>query len=198
MRAIRLADEWKVRAVLYGGQQGYGATAALAASKIPVLVNLKWPERAKDGDPEAEQTLRELRFRDLAPGTPAALAKAGVKFALYSGGLDSPKDIFKNLKRATDAGLSSDAALRAMTLDAADILGLSDRLGSIAPGKIANLTVTDGDIFNEKSKVKHVFVDGRWFQIHEEAAPEKPGEKKAEDDDGTGSRQAKVSEGVGR
>jgi hypothetical protein len=198
VRAIRLADEWKVRAVLYGGQQGYEVAAALAASKIPVLVNLKWPERVKDGDPEAEQNLRELRFRDRAPGTPAALAKASVKFAFYSGGLDAPKDIFKSVKRATDAGLSSDAALRALTLDAADILGLSDRLGSIAPGKIANLVVTDGDIFNEKTKVKHVFVDGRWFEIHEEAAPEKPGEKKPEDADGAGSRQAKGSEGVGR
>jgi imidazolonepropionase-like amidohydrolase len=198
VRAIRLADEWKVRAVLYGGQQGYEAAAALAASKIPVLVNLKWPERAKDGDPEAEQNLRELRFRDRAPGTPAALAKAGVKFALYSGGLEGPKDIFKSVKRATDAGLAPDAALRAMTLDAADILGLSDRLGSIAPGKIANLVVTDGDIFNEKTKVKHVFVDGRWFEIHEEAAPEKPGEKKPEDDDGARAKQAKGAEGVGR
>jgi imidazolonepropionase-like amidohydrolase len=198
LRAIRLADEWKVRAVLYGGQQGYELAAALAASKIPVLVNLKWPERTKDGDPEAEQNLRELRFRDRAPGTPAALAKSGVKFALYSGGLDGPKDIFKNLKRATDAGLSSDAALRAMTLDAADILGLSERLGSIAPGKIANLMVTDGAIFNDKTKVKHVFVDGRWFQIHEEAAPEKPGEKKPEDDEGAGSRQVQGGEGVGR
>ena len=198
LRAIRLTGEWKIRAVLYGGQQGYEVAAALASSKIPVLVNLKWPERAKDGDPEAEQNLRELRLRDRAPGTPAALAKAGVTFALYSGGLDGPKDIFKSVKRATDAGLTPDAALRAMTLDAANILGLSDRLGSIAPGKIANLVITDGDIFNEKTKVKHVFVDGRWFEIHEEAAPEKPVEKKPGDDDGTGSGQAKGGQGVGR
>jgi imidazolonepropionase-like amidohydrolase len=198
VRCLRLANEWKIRAVLYGGQQGYEVAAALAAGKIPVLVNLKWPERSKDADPEAEQTLRELRFRDRAPGTPAALAKAGAKFALYSGGLAEPKDIFKNLKRATDAGLTQDAALRAMTLDAADILGLSDRMGSIAPGKIANLVVTDGDIFNEKTKVKHVFVDGRWFVIHEEAPPEKPGEKKSADDDGAGAARSNHVEGVGR
>jgi imidazolonepropionase-like amidohydrolase len=199
IRALRLADEWKVRAVLYGGQQGYEVAAALAASKIPVLVSLKWPERAKDGDPEAEQNLRTLRFRDRAPGTPAALAKAGVKFALYSDGLATPKDIFKNLKRATDAGLAPEAALRALTLDAADILGLSDRLGSIAPGKIANLVITDGDIFSEKTKVKHVFVDGQWFVVHEEAPPEKTGEKKsADDDDGARSKHSLQTEGVGR
>jgi imidazolonepropionase-like amidohydrolase len=198
VRGVRLANEWKIRAVLYGGQQGYEMAAALAASKIPVLVNLKWPERAKDSDPEAEQTLRELRFRDRAPGTPAALAKAGVKFALYSGGLAEPKDIFKSVKRATDAGLTQDAALRAMTLDAADILSLSDRLGSIAPGKIANLVVTDGDIFNEKTKVKHVFVDGRWFVVHEETPPEKAGEKKPADDDGAAAARSNHVEGVGR
>ncbi|MGA7922075.1 MAG: amidohydrolase family protein [Candidatus Acidiferrales bacterium] len=182
LRALRLADEWKIRAVLYGGQAGYEVVDALSAKKIPVLINLKWPERGKDADPEGEQTLRELRFRDRAPGTPAALAKAGVKFAFYSDGLTETKDIFKDLKRATDAGLTADAALRAFTIDAAEILGLGDRMGSIAPGKIANVIVTDGDIFGEKTKVKHAFVDGRWFEIHEEIPPEKSGDKKTSDD----------------
>jgi hypothetical protein len=198
LRALRLADEWKIRAVLYGGQQGYAVTDALAASKIPVLVSLKWPERPKDADPEGEQTLRELQFRDRAPGTPAALAKAGVKFAFYSDGLAESKDIFKSVKKAKDAGLSPDAALRAFTIDAAEILGLGDRMGSIAPGKIANLVVTDGDIFDEKTKVKHVFVDGNWFEIHEEAAPPKPDEKKPSDMDEAGAAASREIEGVGR
>jgi imidazolonepropionase-like amidohydrolase len=200
LRALRLANEWKVRAVLYGGQQGYEVADALAAKKMPVLVNLKWPERGKDADPDdSTQTLRELRFRDRAPGTPAAFVKAGVKFGFYSGGLPGPKDILKSAKRAIDAGLSSDAALRAFTLDSADILGLSDRMGSIAPGKIANLVVTDGDIFNEKTKVKHVFVDGRWFEIHEEEKPaEKPGDKKPADDGAATARRDVGVEGVGR
>jgi hypothetical protein len=199
LRALRLADEWKIPAVLYGGQQGYEVADALAAKKMPVLVNLKWPERGKDADPDAEQTLRELRFRDRAPGTPAAFAKAGVKFGFYSDGLPAPKDILKNAKKAIDAGLSPEAALRAFTLDSADILGLSDRMGSIAPGKIANLVVTDGDIFNEKTKVKHVFVDGRWFEIHEDATPpEKPGDKKPSDDSAATAKRYAGAEGAGR
>jgi len=143
-------------------------------------VSLKWPEPPKDADPEAKTTLAELRFRDRAPSTPAAFAKAGVKFAFYSEGLAGPKEIFKAVKKATDAGLAPDAALRSLTLDAAGILEVSDRMGSIEAGKIANLVVTDGDIFNEKTKVKHVFVDGRWFEIHEGPPPEKPGEKKTQ------------------
>ena len=110
LRALRLADEWKISAVIYGGQQGYEVEDVIAAKKIPVLINLKWPERVKDADPEADQTLRELRFRDRAPSSPAALAKSGVKFAFYSGGLSGPKDILKNARKAIAAGLTSDAA----------------------------------------------------------------------------------------
>src|SRR5207248_8938456 len=92
---------------------------------------------------EAKPTLRTLRFRDRAPSTPAALAKAGVKFAFYSGGITAPKDILKAAKKSIDAGLAPDAALRAFTLSPAEIFGVADRLGSIENGKIANLVVTD-------------------------------------------------------
>jgi imidazolonepropionase-like amidohydrolase len=180
LRALRLADEWKIPAVLDGGQQGYAVAAEIAAKKMLVLVSLKWPEPPKDADPEAKTTLAELRFRDRAPSTPATFAKAGVKFAFYSDGLAGPKEIFKAVKKATDAGLAPDVALHSLTLDAAEILKVGDRMGSIEPGKIANLVVTDGDIFNEKTKVKHVFVDGRWFEIHEGPPPEKPGAKKTQ------------------
>jgi len=173
-RALVLADRVKVHAVIYGGQQGYEAADELAAAKVPVLVNLKWPEKEKDADPDAEETLRELRFRDRAPSSPAALQKAGVKFAFYLEGAGSPKDALKNAKKAIDAGLDPDAALRAFTLNAAEILGVGDRLGSIEPGKIANLVVADGDLFKEKTKIKMTFVDGRRYEVHEPGRPAEP------------------------
>jgi imidazolonepropionase-like amidohydrolase len=168
-RAIRLANEWQIRAALYGVQHGYEMTNEIAASKLPVLVNVNWPKMEKGADEEAI-TLRELRFWDRAPSTPAALSKAGVMYAFYSGGLSNPKDILKNVKKAIDAGLSSDDALKAMTMNPAQILGVADRLGSIDPGKIANLVLADGDIFAEKTRVKDVFVDGARFEVHGEAA----------------------------
>jgi hypothetical protein len=170
-RALELADRWHVNGVLYGGQMSYEVANEIAAKKLPVLVDLKWPEADKEADPDDVPSLNILRFRDRAPSSPAALAKAGVKFALYSGAITAPKDILKAAKKSIDAGLSPDAAIRAFTLTPAEIFGVADRLGSIENGKIANLVVTDGDIFDEKTKIKFVFVDGRKFTIRE---PEKP------------------------
>jgi imidazolonepropionase-like amidohydrolase len=170
-RALELVDRWNVKGAIYGGQMAYEVAPEIAAKKLPVLVNLKWPEAEKDADPEDKPSLRTLRFRDRAPSSSAALAKAGVKFAFYSGGLTAPKDALKAAKKSIDAGLSPDAALRALTLSAAEIFGVADRLGSIENGKIANLVVTDGDLFEEKTKIKMVFVDGRRFEVRE---PEKP------------------------
>jgi imidazolonepropionase-like amidohydrolase len=171
LRALKLADTWHVNAMIYGAQMAYEVAPEIAAAKLPVLVDLKWPEADKDSDPEAIPSLRTLRFRDRAPSTPAALAKAGVKFAFYSGALTAPPDILKAAKKAIDAGLPPDAALRALTLTPAEIFGVADRLGSIEAGKIANLVVCDGDLFDEKTKIKQVFVDGKKFDVHE---PEKP------------------------
>jgi imidazolonepropionase-like amidohydrolase len=173
-RVLQLAAEWKLNAIIYGGQMAYEVAPELAAKKTPVLVDLKWPEADKDADPDAETSLRTLRFRDRAPTSPAALQKAGVKFAFYSGGITAPKDLLPAVKKSIDAGLSPDAALCALTLSPAEMFGMADVLGSIEKGKIANLVVTDGDIFDTKTKVKIVFVDGRKFEVREPQRPSEP------------------------
>jgi len=173
-RALRLDEEWKLNGVIYGGQMAYEVAPEIAVKKVPVLVDLKWPEAPKDADPEGVPSLRELRFRDRAPSSPAALAKSGVRFAFYSGGITAPKDILPAVKKAIDAGLAPDAALRALTLSPAEIFGVSETLGSIEKGKIANLTVADGDLFDKKTKIKFVFVDGRKYEVHEVLRPSEP------------------------
>jgi hypothetical protein len=179
LRALHLAEIWQVNgqpldSVIYGGQMAYEVAGEIGAKKIPVLIDLKWPEAEKDADPDQKPSLRTLRFRDKAPSSPAALAKAGVKFAFYSGGISAPKDILKAARKSIDAGLAPDAALRALTLSPAEIYHVSDRLGSIDTGKIANLLVTDGDLFDEKTKIKMVFVDGKRFEVREPEKPKEP------------------------
>lgn len=168
-RMLRFAAELKRPAVLYGGHEAYKVPDLVAKSSVPLLVNLKWPEKPKDADPDQEESYRMLELRDRAPSSPAALQKAGAHFAFYSGGT-AAKDMRKAVKRAIDAGLPEAAAVRALTLSAAEIYGVADRVGSIDPGKIANLLVVKGDLFDDKAKIQYVFIDG----VKYEPAPETP------------------------
>src|SRR5207237_9490406 len=96
----------------------------------------------------------------------------------YSGGLPSPRDIFTAANLAIENGLSKDDALKALTINPAEILGVSDTVGSIEKGKIANLVVTSGDIFNigKGTQVKYLFIDGEQVDVKkEEVAPQRPG-----------------------
>jgi len=164
-RAVRLGREIGVRPVVYGLHEGHRAAEFLASENVAVLVSLKWPEADEDRDPEAEEPLRVLRMREQAPKTPAALAKAGVMFGFYSDGLESPKEIFASLRKAIDRGLTHESALHALTLGPATIFGVDDRLGSLEAGKIANVIVADGALFDEDTRIETVFVDGAKYEI---------------------------------
>lgn len=174
-RMLRFAAELKLNAVLYGGHQAHKVASLLRKSGVPVLVSLRWPERNRDADPEQVESLRVLEFRELAPSTPAALAKEGVRFAFYTDGIWNPRELTRAVRRALEAGLSLQDAVRAFTLSAAEIYGVADRLGSIEKGKIANLIVTDGELFQEKTRVKYVFIDGVKYEPLPEAPPEEAG-----------------------
>ncbi|PWU02286.1 MAG: amidohydrolase [Terriglobia bacterium] len=174
-RMTALASELKLKAVLYGGHEAWRETELLQQSHTPVLVSLKYPERARDADPALDEPVRVLRLRENAPAAPGALAKAGVPFAFYSDGVNNPRDLMRAVKKAIDAGLAPADAIRALTLTPAEIYGIGKRIGSIDPGKIANLVVTDGDLFNPETKIKYTFVDGNKFEPLPEEPPARPG-----------------------
>ncbi|WP_169577867.1 amidohydrolase family protein [Salisaeta longa] len=101
--------------------------------------------------------------------TPATLRGAGLRFG-FSSKNATATDVRANLRLMLQHGLSEDAALAALTTDAAALLGLSDRLGTVEAGKIANLVVTDGSYFAKDTNVTHVFVEGRVFDYSAEEA----------------------------
>lgn len=172
LRVLSLSDGLAIEnPVVYGGQGAYSVVNDLARKKTSVLVSVKWPQEERDPDPEAVGSLRLLRFRERAPSSPAALQAAGVKFAFYSDGLSSPREVLKNVREAVDAGLPADSALRALTLSPAEIFGVADMLGSIEPGKLANLVVTDGELFADRTQVKMTMVEGRAYEVHEVDRP---------------------------
>ncbi len=172
-RMLRFAAELKQPAILYGGREAYRPETAdlLKKYKTPLLVSLRWPEAPRDANPEDEVTFRTLETRDKAASAPALLQKAGVPFALYSDGLDQPRDLQRAVKKAIDSGLSREDAIRALTLSAAQIYGVADRLGSIEKGKIGNIVVTRGDLFDDRTKIEMIFIDGRKYEPAPDAAP---------------------------
>ncbi|MGA3236357.1 MAG: amidohydrolase family protein [Bryobacteraceae bacterium] len=171
-RMIHFSAELKQPTILYGVREAYRpeAVALLKKAGLPVLVSMHWPEPGRGADVHLEdETLRQLETYDQAASAPALLQKAGVKFALYADGLDAPRDIQRAVKKAMDAGLSREDALRALTLTPAEIYGVADRLGSIEKGKIGNLVVTKGEIFENSTKIEMIFIDGRKYTPAAEA-----------------------------
>jgi hypothetical protein len=174
-RVLSLGAELKTPFVLYGLHEAYKRVDQIKAAGIPTLISLKWPEKPKDADPSDIPNYRELVMRDQAPAVPGLFAKAGIKFGFYSDGVEAAPDLKKALKKTLDAGLGRADAIRALTLNVAEMYGIADRLGSIEMGKIANLTVTKGEAFDDNSTIEYVFIDGKQFRPSKEAQEGPPG-----------------------
>jgi imidazolonepropionase-like amidohydrolase len=165
LRALDMARAFKLDPIITTARQVDEVTADLKAANARVIYSLNFPTRRPSLAPDADESLSVLRDRANAPKGPIALDKAGILFAFESNGLAEPKDFLKNAQKSVASGLPKDAALKALTLNAATLAGAADRLGSLERGKIANLVVTDGDLFEEKTTIKHVFVNGREVRI---------------------------------
>ncbi|HEU5460420.1 MAG TPA: amidohydrolase family protein [Pyrinomonadaceae bacterium] len=161
-RALDLAAEFKLRLIIAGGREADQVAERLAKQNVPVLLSLNLPRRTAAAIPEADpEPMRVLRERVEAQQTAGKLVKAGVRFAFQSGSLTDMSDLFVNARRVIENGLQAADAVRAFTIWPAQILGVENQLGSVEAGKIANLTVTRGDLFDRNSRVAHVFIDGR-------------------------------------
>lgn len=170
-RAAALAEEFKVRVVVAGALQAAPAAELIKARRLPLLVSVNFdPPRAVSpfATPDEE---RERRDIEEAERSPAALHEAGVAFALVSG---HAPDFLAGVRRAIEKGLPREAALRALTLGAAEALGIADRTGSLEPGKMANVVAWAGEPLTKEARVRMVFVDGRLYEPRERASTEEP------------------------
>lgn len=173
-RAQAIAREFNIRYILSGARQGYRMADELKAA--PVLVSVRWPVAPSVREDREDQPLRIIRDRQLAPTTPAALVKSGVTFALVSGAAGKTGDFLPGIRKAIDNGLTTDDALRAVTLSPARILGIDRQVGSLDRGKIADVVVTDKPLFTKDAKVKRVYVDGREIRLQSEETARRGGE----------------------
>lgn len=149
LTALRIAKEFDVDIVIEHCTEGHLIADELAAFGVPVVVGPSLSSRSK-------VELMELGF-----GTPGVLANKGVKVALMT---DHPVIPIQYLPVcaaiAVREGMREEDAIAAITINAAQIIGVADRVGSLAPGKDADIVVWDNHPFNIMSKPSHVFVNG--------------------------------------
>jgi imidazolonepropionase-like amidohydrolase len=151
--AVRWAETNKFNIVIVGGRDAAKAADLLAKAKVPVIFEAVYLMPTDDAD-----------SYDAHFSTPAVLAEKGVKVVLSEGGradATSARNLPYTAAQAVAYGLPADEALKSMTLYAAEVLGVSDRLGSIATGKEASLIVTDGDILDIRANVKRMWIAGQ-------------------------------------
>ena len=151
--AIRFAERQKIRMILYHADEAGKVAAELKAKHIQVALG---PTQRL---PEEEDDAYDQPFT-----MPAELFKAGVKFAFGSFGptaSDHPRNLPYQAATAVAFGLPYEEALKAVTVNAAEMWGVADELGSIEKGKLADLIVTDGDPLETKTQVKQMFIAGK-------------------------------------
>lgn len=162
LRVLKIAAEFERQAVVVGSGMEFRRAAALAASKARIVVPLHFPD-APDVATEAAAervSLRQLQSWEQAPANSKRLLAAGVPIAWTTARLRERKDFPTRVREAMSCGVTADQALAALTTVPAEWLGIADRCGTIAPGKLANLVVVKGDLFAEDSEVRDVWVGG--------------------------------------
>jgi imidazolonepropionase-like amidohydrolase len=189
-KALELQKELGFPLVLTELKEGWLLIDKLKSSKAGIFLSLNLPEEEKKDTTSvkkdsvsvkpkslAEQEMDRLKkrkeesvFQYLSQAN--TLNKAGVKFGFSTLGAKTG-DLRKNFKKMMDKGLSEDALLAALTTHPAELLGVSNIMGTLEVGKMANLFVASTPFYDEKCSVKYVFVDGVLYEYKEKANPKK-------------------------
>ncbi|MBA2620057.1 MAG: amidohydrolase family protein, partial [Acidobacteria bacterium] len=152
---VKFVEEMKVKGIIVGGQEAWKVADGLKKNNIAVIYTNIYSLPVQDDD-----------AYDYLFGAPARMQQAGIKFCISTGNDGTEvRDLPYHAGLAGAYGLPKDEALKSVTLYPAQILGLSDRLGSIETGKIANLVVADGDMLEARTNIKYMFIGGRMIPL---------------------------------
>lgn len=167
LRAAQIAREFGKKYIIKGGGDEYQRLEDIKATGASLILPLEFPTAYDVENPfEATKvTLADLKHWEMAPANPARVAAAGIEFALTARGLKNKSDFWANLRKAIKFGLSEEAALKALTHTPAALIGASDIAGSLEPGKVAGLIISDGNIFEKDGKILHVWAKGKPFIV---------------------------------
>ncbi|NNE32324.1 MAG: amidohydrolase family protein [Winogradskyella sp.] len=162
MRADKVGDAFNIQYTILGGGDEYERLNEVKATNATLILPLDF-QLAYDVDNAllaSTLSLSDMRAWNQEPHNPRLLAENGIDFALTTHGLKSKKSFSSNLIKAIESGLSKQKALEALTTVPAALLGKSNELGTLKAGRYANFLITDGDIFDKKTKLFENWVQG--------------------------------------
>ncbi len=199
LRALDFCAEMQLAApLIFGGRDAYKCLDRVKATNAGVILVIDWGEEPKEEAqpengiagfiakasektnaeslavklPDPVRVQREKRdlWRERILGM-KTLQEQQVKFAFATDGQRDPHELRKAVRVAIQAGLPRQAALSALTRDAATLVGQGTRLGTLEPGRLAHLVVYTGPFDNADSQIRYVFVDGQKFEYNRTAKP---------------------------
>lgn len=161
-----MGDDFGVQYVLKTSGDSYRRVEEIAATGAGLIVPLDFPEAPEVADPlDAEEVSFEaLKHWELAPFNPRLLAEQGIDFSLTGAGAGN--DFWPNLRKAVSNGLPAETAIAALTTVPAETLGVSDLVGRLAPGALANFLVTSGELFDEDTVLLESWIQGNRYVIN--------------------------------
>ena len=175
LRIAALAKEFGLSPIVKGNGDEYARLADILATRMPLIVPVSLPDVHDVEDPFAalEVPLADLQHWELAPTNPARIHEAGGTFAFTTHGLKETGALWANLRRMLRCGLDSTTAIAALTTVPARLFGLEDRIGTIAPGKYADLVISSHHLLDPRNAVQETWVAGRRF-VQKATPPEDP------------------------
>ena len=178
LRADRFAREFGLQLIVHGSGNEYRRLDAIRQTGRAVILPVNFPKAPNVATFEAslDVTTESLLHWDLAPENPKRLAEAGVTFAFCSSRLKEKSSFLSKVRKAVERGLSSDAALRALTTTPATLLGVSEQLGTVGPGRLASLVITDRPIFEKDAKTIETWIAGERFEFETQPQRDVSGE----------------------
>lgn len=158
LTAVRIAEEFDLDLTLEHATEGYKIADVLAEKDIPVTAGPVLFSRVK------------YELKDMTPKNPGRMAKAGVKVAIQTDEMSAVKYLTINAALAAREGMPEEEALKAITINPAEIIGVADRVGSLEEGKDADIVILDGHPLGYRSVVELVLVDGEIAYKREDEA----------------------------
>ena len=170
IRADRIGDEFGVQYIIKAGGNEYQRMNEIAATHANYILPLNFPQPMDVDDPNDARfvALSDMKHWEMAPANPAYFEKANIPFCLTAADLRDPKQFIANLRKAIDYGLSETKALDALTKNPAAFLHISDSVGSLDIGKLANFLITSGPIFNEKTNLLQNWIQGEKYILKDD------------------------------